>query len=306
MGQPTDHPPVRRQSTHDAPPPPEDPVSAYRRALDPHNGGTVRPGDVGSPVASEGSRIVVCLFGGFRLLKGGVPISPHGGPKSDALLAALALRAEHGVPREVLVSTIWPDADSTLANQSLNSLVHSLTRLLRDATRHTRPILYADGSYRLNVEAGIDVDVQLFQDLAAAGDRCVRAGDEQAAVLLYTRAVDLYQGDLRAGSDVSALIERERLRALRLTLLAKLADAHYLAGEYRLALDRAHCLLTNDPSREDAHRLAMLCYARLGERAQALRQYLLCEIALRDEFDAKPEPATRELFDALRLRPDTV
>ena len=41
----------------------------------------------------------------------------------------------------------------------------------------------------------------------------------------------------------------------------------------------------------------------VGERVQAMRQYLLCERLLRETFDAVPEPATRELYDRLRLYP---
>ena len=58
-----------------------------------------------------------------------------------------------------------------------------------------------------------------------------------------------------------------------------------------------------DAAREDAHRTLMCCYAFLGERVQAMRQYLLCERLLQETFDAVPEPATRELYDRLRLSP---
>jgi len=50
----------------------------------------------------------------------------------------------------------------------------------------------------------------------------------------------------------------------------------------------------------------MHCYAVLGQRVQAMRQYLLCERLLRDTFDAVPEPATRELYDRLRHHPGCV
>jgi Flp pilus assembly protein TadB len=46
--------------------------------------------------------------------------------------------------------------------------------------------------------------------------------------------------------------------------------------------------------------------ASLGQRVQALRQYQLCERLLRQTFDAVPEPATRALFDRLRLDPEGV
>jgi DNA-binding SARP family transcriptional activator len=62
-------------------------------------------------------------------------------------------------------------------------------------------------------------------------------------------------------------------------------------------------MLASDPCREDAHRLVMRCYVRLGERAQALRQYQLCKQILRAEYDVAPEDATTALYDRVRLEP---
>jgi DNA-binding SARP family transcriptional activator len=248
--------------------------------------------------------ILVCLLGSFRLLKRGKPVPLHGGGKMESLLCALGLRGDRGIPREQLLQTLWPDgADLALAGQSLNSLVYSLHRLLRDGSGGAKPVVSGDGNYRLNFEAGIGLDILSFETLAAAGDQHDRAGDEVAASGAYARAVALYRGDLCVGTDLAAVVERERLRALYLRLLVRLAEANYRAGDFTACLDYAQRLLASDPVREDAHRLAMLCHLRLGQRAQALRQYRLCEHALRAEFDAEPEPATRELFDILRLDP---
>ena len=116
----------------------------------------------------------------------------------------------------------------------------------------------------------------------------------------------MYRGDLCVGADVQAIVERERLRASFLTLVARLADLHFGAGEYSECLDFALALLAHDPCREDAHRLVMRCFVRRGERAQALHQYRVCETILAQEFSAAPEPATTALFDQLRLAPETV
>ena len=102
------------------------------------------------------------------------------------------------------------------------------------------------------------------------------------------------------------MVEGERLRALSLTLRARLADSEYKQGDYEACLDQSLELLAADPCREEAHRLAMLCYVRRGERAQALRQYRLCEQILSGEFDAAPEAATTALFDQLRLDPNGI
>jgi DNA-binding SARP family transcriptional activator len=105
------------------------------------------------------------------------------------------------------------------------------------------------------------------------------------------------------GSEIRHLLDRERLRARYLEVLGRLAESHFQQGEFAGARDRALELLNNDPCREDAHRMVMRCGVRLGQRAQALRQYQTCAAILEREFGARPEPATTELYDLIRMDP---
>jgi DNA-binding SARP family transcriptional activator len=205
-----------------------------------------------------------------------------------------------------LLNVLWPDGDASLAGQSLNSLIYSLRRLLADQIANKAPVLTESGTYRLNLEAGISVDVVRFEALASAGDRALRSGDRLSAAQCYAAAVELYRGDLCASGAPAMAIERERLRATYLSLLARLADLHLEDGDTLTCLTFAQALLRGDPCREDALRIVMRCYVRLGERAQALRQYRLSEMVLRTEFDAEPEPATVELWDQVRLHPERI
>jgi len=250
--------------------------------------------------------IQVRLFGGLSLRKRGLPVAWRGGAKTEALLLSLALDARNGVARDRLLSQVWPDSDAALAVQSLHSLVHGLNRLLGDGVRGGLPVVHASEIYRLNIETGIAVDITTFDALARRGEQHWRAGDWSAASYCYTDAVALYRGDIHACSDDSALVERERLRASYLVMLGRLADVARRDGDYSAALEYASRVLKYDAEREDAHRTLMYCYARLGQRVQALRQYQLCERLLRQSFDAVPEPATRILFDRLRLHPAAV
>jgi DNA-binding SARP family transcriptional activator len=253
------------------------------------------------------SPILVCVLGSFRLLKWGSPVAVRSGGKTEALLCNLALRPGPGLARDALRSALWPTGESHRAAQSLSSLVHSLHKRLGDALGGAAPVLLADGCYRLNVDAGVRVDAACFDALATAGERAAAAGDHAAAAALYRRAVHLYRGDLCcAGTDLHAVVESERLRAFSLTVRARLADYHYEQGDYAACLDQALELLAADPCREETHRLVMRCYMRRGERAQALREYRLCEQILRTEFDATPEAATTALFDQLRLDPNGI
>jgi DNA-binding SARP family transcriptional activator len=252
------------------------------------------------------SPIQVCLFGGLTVLKQGRPVRWRGGTKTEAMLLSLALDARRGVPRERLLTQLWPGSELALANQSLNSLIHGLHRMLGDEISGAPPVVHSGEIYRLNVEAGIAVDITTFEELARRGDRYWGAGDYSAARDCYQQAVDLYRGDLHAGIDLSVLAERERLRNSYLVMVGRLADIACRDNDYSSAVECASLVLRHDACREDAHRLLMRCYAQLGQRVPALRQYLLCERLLREGLDAVPEPATRALFDRLRLDPGGV
>jgi DNA-binding SARP family transcriptional activator len=249
--------------------------------------------------------ILICLLGSFRLLRFGRPILLRSPGKTDTLLSNLALQENFGSPREELLLEMWPDVQQELACKSLNSLVHSLHKLLGAPLGGAAPLLYNDGYYRLNVRAGIGVDIVLFQTVSREGLRQAHAGRWDEAVSLFERAISLYQGDLCIIRNTKALILCEALRATFLTVLAHLADYYYQVADYSNCLMYALRILLADPCREDAHRLAMRCYMRQGERAQALHQYRLCESILHAEFDAVPEPMTEALYEQIRLNQST-
>jgi DNA-binding SARP family transcriptional activator len=250
--------------------------------------------------------VMVCLLGSFQVLKCGRVVPLRTGGKAELLLSALGLHDPAGVPRDTLLQALWPQSELALASQSLSSLVYSLNQLLGDALDDRAPVLLQDGTYRLNHEAGVGVDVACFEELARLGDRRARAGDVRAAIDGYGRAIALYRGDLSGGTDITAVVERERLRARYLSLLARLADDAFARGDGDLCLKYAHALLAKDPCREDAHRFIMRCHLRRGERSQALRQFRLCQSILLSEFDAPPEPATIDLYNQIRLAPEGV
>ncbi len=251
-------------------------------------------------------RVLICLLGPFCIFTQARLVTARGATKTAAFFCALAIRPSYSASRDALLHTLWPDVEAELARQSLNSLVYCLHKSLRDALDGATPVLYDGENYSLNTEAGIDLDVARFDELFTAANRKAQAGSPAAAAALYNQAVALYRGDLCIGFDIQTVIERERLRAQYLSLLAQLADYHYSAASYDACLQYAHRLLANDPCREDAHRLVMRCYVRRGERSQALHQYLICEQILRSQFDAAPEPASKALYDQARLTPESV
>jgi DNA-binding SARP family transcriptional activator len=226
--------------------------------------------------------------------------------KTPGLLQALAPEPGSAIPRSILLDRLWPGNKPSLAGQCLNSLVYSLHRFLGDSIGGAAPVVHDNGGYRLNVEAGVGVDVLCFDAAVEAGEREAREGNLDAAAKMFQRAIEWYAGDLCNEEDIQSAAKRERLRALYLSLLARLADHRYACGDYAACLGYAQQLLSDDPCREDGHRLIMRCYVRRGERAQAVRQYRLCEHVLRVELDANPEPATQALFDRVLATPASI
>ena len=260
-------------------------------------------GLLGIQATPSRSGVLICLFGGFRILKNGAPISVRPGGKVEQLVVSLALQANRGIAREELLERVWPGDETSLATQSLNSLAHWLNRHLSDALAGHRPILHDGGRYSLNTDDGLRIDVLEFEAAVDAGNELGSDGQVAFAIRAYRDALALYAGDLEGGSDISHLLERERLRAKFLTTLSRLADQYFAMGEYENSLHSALELLRADPCREDAHRVAMRCYVRAGERAQALRQYQICSRVLALEFDAVPEASTEALYELVRVDP---
>ena len=250
--------------------------------------------------------VMMCLLGNFRLLRGGEFVPIRAGSKIEGLLAHLALQHGRRVLRERLVEVLWPSSDLTLGLNSLNNLIYNLHKLLGPTLQGAPTVLHEEGYYRLNVEAGIGVDVACFDDLMQTGDQQRQSGDQAAALVAYRRAAELYRDDLCLSSDTQTVVECQRLRARYLTLLAHLAGHLYRASDYDACLEYLWRLLARDPCREDAHRLVMRCYVRRGERAAALHQYQVCADLLRAEFDAAPEPATVALFEQIRVQPERI
>ena len=250
--------------------------------------------------------ILVCLLGSFRLLRQNRPLDVPIAGKAIALLSSLALHLDGGVSREALLETLWPEQQTAQSIVSLNSLVYNLHRRLREAGHEVTAVLHANGSYFLNVAAGLSTDIARFDALVLAGHQLAKANRDTEAAIRFQQAVEVYRGDLCVGADVYAVMERERLKASFLSVLSWLAESAFHDGDYATARDHALRLLAYDPCREDAHRLVMCVHMRRGERAQALRQYRLCELVLREEFDATPEPLTTDLFDRIRIDPTSI
>jgi DNA-binding SARP family transcriptional activator len=95
------------------------------------------------------------------------------------------------------------------------------------------------------------------------------------------------------------LIERERLRQLRVHALEKLAERATQQGRFGAAIDTALTAIAADPLRESAHRVLIKAYVAEGNGGAGMRHYQQYCRRVREDLGLGPSPQLQEIVDQL-------
>ena len=110
------------------------------------------------------------------------------------------------------------------------------------------------------------------------------------------------RGELLPGwYDDWVLLERERIRQLRMHALEHVATRLTAAGRYGDALQVAYAAVGAEPLRESAHRTVVRVHLAEGNLVEALRAYEQFRILLRDDLGIQPSELMVRLVRGLRL-----
>lgn len=202
------------------------------------------------------------------------------------VLAYLALRGP--ASRRELAADIWPEATEPHAHGSLR------TALWRARSLH--PCLLTCEGETAELGRGIVVDVaELVQDV-----RALQQGHVSARLRVVPAS--LCTGELLPGwYDEWLLLERERVRQLRLHALEGAALALADEGAYVLALEAAVAAVRAEPLRESAHRALVTVHLREGNRSEALRHYRrFCDLLDR-ELGVRPSRLLDDLLGVITV-----
>jgi DNA-binding SARP family transcriptional activator len=243
-----------------------------------------------------------CL-GNFEVWLGHNLVTQWSGTKSKSLLKLMLAAFPSQVPATSLMDAMWPGVDEDLARQRLHTAISELRRVLRTAQPDAGSLIISQGGcYGLDPQARIWIDTVEFERARRASEQYGQIGRMDLAEEALRAAVALYRGEFLE-EDIFAdwpLDQRERIKSEYLALLTRLGQWAFSAGDYDSCLRWGRMTLECDPCREDAHRLLMLSYSRMGQRAMALRQYRQCVEALRRELDAVPEAESDALYRLLQ------
>lgn len=242
----------------------------------------------------------------LRLTLQGVPALQTGSvalplslTRGYALLAYLALEGR-GVPREHLVSLLWPEADPPTGRARLRRLLYRVEQVCACALFDAQA-----GSVALRTGA-LSCDAVTFRRHArtaiAAGPDAVLVDEVQA--LARAACAPLMDG-LDVGSDAfddwlrTQRVEHEQVLT---RLLMQMAQAQRARGHVDDAAQTAERLLRIQPWSEPAHVLRMALAADAFDAAGVDAAFMRCAELLRDEFGVKPAAATEQAFIAHRRR----
>ncbi len=218
--------------------------------------------------------IRVSLFGGFQLVSGGrrVVVSLN----EQRLLALLALVARP--TREGVAGRLWPGASDSRAAGNLRTTLWRVKRACRNLVDNSGDVL--------SLSDGVSLDVRDLIEWA----RAVLSGGPSQEVLPAPPSALV--GELLPGwYDDWLLLERERLRQLRLHALERTAASLAARRNYAEALDAAYAALSDEPLRESANQLVFRIHAAEGNVSEAIRHYRHFREQLRTEFGVEPTPS---------------
>lgn len=244
------------------------------------------------------SGLQVFAFGPLSLIVAGKrrQFTQRGGsPKIPEFLLYLLVEGQEGGCRWSDVSAvIWPNLDPDRASDVFHRTLKKLRSLIFEASDY---IICQDDYYRINNAYLQWCDVLAFERLH---ERASRVKPEEA-LALQLELIALYQGEFLAGFELSEWGETYRTACEdRFFQAVKLAGEQLLkTGSPQETLAVVNKGLVLDYFREDLHRIALMAYAQLGLHDHLEAHYTqLCTI-FEEEFDAPPEPETRQLYERL-------
>ena len=226
-------------------------------------------------------------FGGGQIIKEGTVVTEWES-NSARIMAFLFASYPEGLRRERVIDMLWPDSDASRGSSQFHSTMYRVRNsLFKDF------VVHAHGTYRLNPNFPYRYDAAEFQRLARLGQ-----GGNDAAHIARSEAIDLYRGPFLEGQDMEWVGEiREALESEMIGLLS--LEAPYMAANG--ALEEAESLysrlLTLEPYDERAHRGIMWCRVQRNDRAEAMRQFRVCQRLLMDDLDVPPSIETQALYD---------
>jgi DNA-binding SARP family transcriptional activator len=216
-----------------------------------------------------------------------------GTPQQRTLLALLLVHANQPVSQSEIVDVMWGQDPPDSALNSVHRYVGTLRRALEPGLAPRDAGMWlsrSSGGYRLHGDANT-IDLLRFRQLIRQA-RDALAGNAAAAVALYAKALELWQGPAAAGlgSEIRGhpmftALDQEYLAAAR-----EAADTVRATGEPQALLPVVAKAADRGPLDEALQARLMLMLASAGRQAAALELFEKVSGRLAEELGIDPGP----------------
>ena len=242
-------------------------------------------------------RLRVRSLGAFELIRDGQPLRFSGKAQQRPLdlLKVLVAHGGNDVDSQLLMTSLWPDADGAAAKTSFDTTLFRLRKLVGVENA----LVLAAGKLSLvRTLAWTDVST-----LDAAIDTAQRVADgdgnempEQAA----RRLLDAYPGPLLGAEEQPWVAKpRDALRARFVRALLRLGERLERDGEWATAIDVYRRGLEADNLAESFYRGLMRALAAAGDQAEAISAFRRCRELLSIVLGVKPSAETERLHQEI-------
>jgi DNA-binding SARP family transcriptional activator len=192
--------------------------------------------------------------------------------------------------RTAIAGSLWPEVPEDQAHANLRSALWRVCKAV--------PGLVEREGDALSLAHRVGVDVWDLQEWAA------RVTDPHTHLVEVSPLDDALRGELLPGwYDDWVLLERERLRQLRMHALEALADRLTGARRFGEALQAACLAVRAEPLRESAHRTLVRVHLAEGNLVEAQRAYGFFRQLLEDELGVPPSEQMNRLIAGIGRPP---
>lgn len=264
-------------------------------------GKTILGATIQTTTLPKALQLEVRCFDRFEVRSGRKKVERWQSSKAKSILQYLMTRPKEPITKDLIMEALWPEHDPQTASNNLKVAIHGLKKTLNyllDQKENFPCILFLQGSYLINPEIDLWLDVEQFEQHWSMGRRLEREGNLTAAIREFESAEALYQGDYLEDEpyDEWTFLRRETLKDIYLIILGKLADHAMETNDYESCILYCQRILAKDPCREDTYRRLIRCYSRLGNKNRSLRWYEICCKTMLAELDIAPERETVALY----------
>lgn len=216
------------------------------------------------------------------------------------LLCFLVLNQGRGLPRDSVISWIWPGREPARALSGFYNLWHRLCGSL--------PTFEGRSPYFCNDEGLLRIDTRYVTSDISEFERLSRQvlfeqGELEERFAAIDRLEQLYRNDILAGLVVHQRIMavQEHCRSTLLDVLLTASRLHLESSNNTMALWYARRAFEIDPKREDVYQVLMATQEATGQRTTAMDTYQECRRYLDEELGILPSKLTNSLYQDLLL-----